>query len=536
MPAPAASPTPSHTPEAEPTIRALLARRELSLSLAVDEADLDAEALDTPLRWVHSSDLADPTPFLADDLLLLTTGTQFVPSAGGDDSPAAYERYVARLHARGVRGLGFGTEVVRDGIPPGLVDACRAARLPLFEVPYRTPFIALARANAEAIAAQAYARRTWALSAQRAISLAALRPDGLAATVSELARQLGASVGLYDAAGALVHGDADLAPQLRAALDAEAGAVLRRGARAASQFEVDGVRVTLQTLGRGGHLRGLLAVAGADLDLEARSVVTSVVAMTGLALEQGMGLARGRAALRAGLVSALLGGDAALARHVGREVWGPLPTAPVVVAVAQVGAGRTDAATDWLEVRAAEARGTLFHGRGPAGHVLVVPAGAQDAIDAFAALFDAPTGVSDPTDYATFATAHEQAVVAGRRAAGPSATAGAPGSTATGTAVRFADAATGGVLSALDSAPARALAAARLAPLRAHDAAHGTALVATVRTWLEHDARIDEAARALGIHRHTVRTRVALAQQVLGLDLASFPARAELWAAFVAAG
>jgi purine catabolism regulator len=27
---------------------------------------------------VHSSDLADPTPFLADDLLLLTTGTQFV--------------------------------------------------------------------------------------------------------------------------------------------------------------------------------------------------------------------------------------------------------------------------------------------------------------------------------------------------------------------------------------------------------------------------------------------------------------------------
>jgi hypothetical protein len=40
--------------------------------------------------------------------------------------------------------------------------------------------------------------------------------------------------------------------------------------------------------------------------------------------------------------------------------------------------------------------------------------------------------------------------------------------------------------------------------------------VETVRTWLTHDARIDEAARALGIHRHTVRARVAQAQQLLG--------------------
>ena len=56
--------------------------------------------------------------------------------------------------------------------------------MPLFEVPYRTPFIAVARANAEAIAAQAYARRSWALAAQRAIALAALRPDGLGATVA----------------------------------------------------------------------------------------------------------------------------------------------------------------------------------------------------------------------------------------------------------------------------------------------------------------------------------------------------------------
>ncbi|MBN9177976.1 MAG: PucR family transcriptional regulator ligand-binding domain-containing protein [Microbacterium sp.] len=521
----------------QPTLRALLARPDLGLRLASDEDALAPDALDTPLRWVHSSDLADPTPFLADDLLLLTTGTQFKTVSGSGDPAAPADAYVARLRARGVRGLGFGTEVVRDGIPPALVAACHDERMPLFEVPYRTPFIALARANAEAIAAQAYARRTWALSAQRAISLAALRPDGLGATVAELAKQLDAWVGLYDAAGVLTassgvrggagtddgaDGDASASGgELAAAIDAEAGAVLRRGARAASQFEVSGTRVTLQTLGRGGHLRGLIAIAGAELDLEGRSVVTAVIAMAGLALEQNVGLGRARAALRGALVQALLAGDAQLARRVSRELWGPLPAAPIVVAAAPLAPGRADAATDWLELRAAERRGALFHGRGPDGHVIVVPAADVDTLHTFARLFDTAVGSGDPVDYPGFARAYEQATVAARRAA-------------TGEVAAFARATEGGVFAALGTPEGRALAQARLQPLRAHDEAHGTVLTETVRTWLAHDARIDEAAQALGIHRHTVRARVAQAQQVLGVDLASFPARAELWAALVA--
>ena len=509
--------------ETQPTLRALLARRDLELRLASSADDLDDGALDAPLRWVHSSDLIDPTPFLADDLLLLTTGTQFVGPAGdgesGEDAAAAY---VSRLRARGVRGLGFGTEVVRDGIPPTLVLACAAQRMPLFEVPYRTPFIALARANAEAIAAQAYARRTWALSAQRAISLAALRPDGLAATVAELAAQLGAWVGLFDAAGTLTQSaPADaLDDGAVAAVTTEAGAVLRRGARAASTLEIDDRRVTMQTLGRGGHLRGLIAIVGADLDLEGRSVVTSVIAMAGLALEQNVGLGRARAALRAGLLQTLLDDDPHLARRVSRELWGPLPASPVVVGVAAVAANRTDAAVDWLELQAAE-RGGLFYARSGDGIVVVVSAAEEGAPTALAGLLDAAVGLSEPTDYSGFSRAHAQALTALRTAV-------------SGTVTRFADAA--GVLSSLDSPAARALADARLRPLRAHDQAQGTALVETVRTWLTHDARIDEAARALGIHRHTVRARVAQAQQLLGVDLSSFPARAELWAALVAAG
>ena len=49
--------------------------------------------------------------------------------------------------------------------------------------------------------------------------------------------------------------------------------------------------------------------------------------------------------------------------------------------------------------------------------------------------------------------------------------------------------------------------------------------------WLETDAGIASAAAALGIHRHTLRSRIAQAGTLLDADLSSFPARAELWAA-----
>ena len=37
--------------------------------------------------------------------------------------------------------------------------------------------------------------------------------------------------------------------------------------------------LTLETLGRGGHLRGVVAVASGELDHEARGVMTAVIAM-----------------------------------------------------------------------------------------------------------------------------------------------------------------------------------------------------------------------------------------------------------------
>ncbi|MFJ6654216.1 PucR family transcriptional regulator [Microbacterium sp. NPDC091313] len=494
-----------------PTLRSLLARGELHLRLASDDTALDPRALERPVRWVHSSDLADPTPFLSEGLVLLTTGTQFA-----DASPTDYEAYVRRLADRGVVALGFGTEVVRDGIPAPLARACEAAGMPLFEVPYRTPFIAVARAGAEAIAAQSYARRTWALAAQRAVSLAALRTDGLSATLAELARQLDAWVGLFDAAGAVrrEHPLGALPAATRAGLEGEVAAVLRRGARAGSSLRIDDTPFSLQTLGRGGHLRGVLAIASGDLDQESRAVVTSVIAMAGIALEQNEGVQRAHAMLRAGAVQALLAGEQSLARTFARELGTPLPAGALIVSVVEGPALQLERAAEWLGGASAEP--VCLFGRVADTLALAHPPEASTPHD-LAERFDVRVGVSAPTTWANFAGAYDEARAALRRQRARVA--------------HFGSTAASGVLGALDGDVARALAAAALAPLTKHDAAHGTDLVDTLRAWLDNDTRIDAAAAHLGVHRHTVRTRIALAERVLGRELSSFPARAELWAA-----
>lgn len=506
---------PTATPPS-PTVRALLARRELDLRLAtpIDDASLDA-----PVRWVHSSDLADPTPFLSEDVVLLTTGTQFTGIADAEadaESDADAHAYVHRLRARGVRGLGFGTEVVRDGIPESLRLACAAAGMPLFEVPYRTPFIAVARAAAEAIAAQAYARRSWALDAQRALAIAALRPDGFDATLAELARQLGAWVGLYDASGTLTHAHAAAGfsadEELRSAVDAEAAAVLRRGGGTGAALRLVGRPVTLQTLGSGGQ-RGVLATAGAELDQDARAVVNAVVATTGLALEQRRMTAGAWSRLRAALVDLIASGHPELARHVATDAWGGFPSAPYVVAVADALA--PTGAREVLDHHAAAGR--LFYGRDDDGVFLLVAAADRPLLVDIAARLSWRLG--------TAAAAADDDVPTGRDRARLARDRGRPGS------VTDVAEAPGDLLDDLATASARARAGAELTPLRSHDARHGTALEATLVAWLDNDGAHEATARVLGVHRHTVRTRIALSQRLLGRDLSTFADRAAIWTA-----
>nr|WP_155048262.1 PucR family transcriptional regulator [Microbacterium sp. ZXX196] len=484
---------------------ALLARRELGLRAVTA---IGRERLDAPLSGVHSSDLADPTPFLDAGIALLTTGAQF---ARGEPADA----YVERLVARGLAGLGYGVGVVHPGVPDDLRAACEHTGLPLFEVPLGTPFLAVARATADALAAHAFARRSWALAAQRAVSLAALRSDPLPAAIAELAHQLGAWTGLFDAMGALaVARPAPLDADTAAALTETASGLLDRGVRAADTIVVAGRPFTLQTLGRGGALRGVLVVEGASLDQEARGVVTTVVAMAGFALERAVDLARGQAALRAGALRALVSGDTALAADIARAAWGGLPAEPLRAWVVRGDGADLLAA---LEVRAGQAPGETFFAPDGEGDTVLLAAADADPARALAERFGARAGGSRPASYRALAAALDEA-----RAAVP----------ARGIAVYAPGA------SDLFRAPGADLAAAAralLAPLRAHDAARGSDLEGDLAAFFAHDGVADRAAEARGVHRHTLRARLAQASTLLGRDLSRFEDKAVMWAALRAA-
>jgi hypothetical protein len=113
----------------ELTVESLIA--ELGLELASG-----AESAAAHVRWVHSTELLDPTPWLKGGELLLTTGLQL-------DGPKSQREFITRLADHEIAGLGFGTGFTHRRLPAALVTAACKRSFPLFEVPYSLPFIAI---------------------------------------------------------------------------------------------------------------------------------------------------------------------------------------------------------------------------------------------------------------------------------------------------------------------------------------------------------------------------------------------------------
>lgn len=92
------------------------------------------------LRWVEPSELEDPTPYLLDGEFLLTSGLPFVGEGGAADKVDAY---VERLVQASVTALGFGLEPYFQAVPDAVVQACISHNLTLVEIPHTVPFAAL---------------------------------------------------------------------------------------------------------------------------------------------------------------------------------------------------------------------------------------------------------------------------------------------------------------------------------------------------------------------------------------------------------
>ncbi|TCJ21551.1 PucR family transcriptional regulator [Microbacterium sp. PI-1] len=472
---------------------------------------------DVELSWAHASDLEDPTPFTEAGQLLLTTGRQFAEDWG----PAQYEAFVARLARARVAAVGFGTEVFRAGTPAELVTACEGVGLPLVEVSYGTPFIAIGRWVADRQQAAARARLEWALSAQAAISSAAIGAGGLADAVERAARLLRAKVSILDR---------DLVPIVRPRggtgtlpqpVAQQARRVLRGRRRASLQLEDDGTVLVMHTLGRGERLRGVL-VAERDtiFDEAERSALTTLIALAEVSLVHMEDVRESVQALLAELFVLLRDGRMDIVRSAIAGLPAGLPERRFHVVAFDAG-DTDDALQSSLAQQAADPAHRTFHVQHGDRILFLVDVRRWAAVRSQIEAGRTRAGFSEEVGWAALDAGVLQAV--------RSLEAAPPGTVRT-----FRDVLRTSVSGLLAASSVREVAQARLAPVV--ERTDGRRLLADAAIWLARNAQWDPAAREIGVHRHTLKARMQELGGLLDMDLQRFPARAELWTMLDALG
>ncbi|MEU4027393.1 PucR family transcriptional regulator ligand-binding domain-containing protein [Streptomyces anulatus] len=530
MPNSSAGATQTTPPAGPPTppipLAELLAREELGLRRIAGPADAD-------LLWVHTSEMADPYPYLLGGELLLSAGVLLTDP----------DHYVGRLVEAGAAALGFGVRPVHETVPAALIEACDRQGLPLLEVPPATPFTTIARAVWRLMAEARHRELRRVTRAQQALATAAARPDPVPAVLHQLAAQLGGRAVLLTARGQEVHAAGRRPdPEAAGALTRLARVVARErpGSPSSATDTHGGTHLSAYALGGGEGL--VLALATRQRESGDHTVAGIAVVLLSLLAAPHQGAdAAGRSAA---LVRMLLGASPA-------EV-APLlgSTGPWTV----IHARRTDGApADALTAGALGASlGTALvdaeRGAGEAVRVLLGPGPEPDRIAARPGETAAqPAGTTAQPGEHTPEPARPMSQP-GEHTPEPARPTPRPGWTLGVSAPTPVTA-----LAAADALAARALAHARAtrAPLTVdaptgglaalvppeQAAAHARALLApltapladTLRCWLSLHGSWDRTAVALGVHRNTVRQRIGRCGELLGSDLDDMDVRTELW-------
>ncbi|WP_051944740.1 PucR family transcriptional regulator [Streptacidiphilus rugosus] len=499
------------------TVASLVAMPGLGLVVRAGEASLDR-----PVRWVHTSELDDPVPYLEGGELLLTTGLKL------GKGKEKLRQYVHRLADAGVAGLGIGVGLSYDEVPGMLVEAASERGLPLLEVPQPTPFIAISKAVTAALAAEQYKAVATSFEAQEELTRAALGKDGTTAVIAKLAGRLGGWAALYDASGTAVVVAPDWAARRAGRLRPEVERLRGRPAPAsmALQGDTQGTQdyVVLQSLGADRRARGFLAVGTEDrLTSGERYVVNAAVALLTLTLERSRDLRSAEDRMRTALLRLVLAGETVIAKDVAGALLGGLPQGTVRVLVAEGDGDGLAELGDRAEQAAARTGEPLL--LAPEGERLVLVAvdGGmvhQVCTDLAADLDTVAVGVSAPTTLeaagAAAAEAERALAVAlrsGRRS------------------VDHEEVGAGSLLPLLGDEAVQAFADGLLRPLREHDRTSRGDLEASLRAWLSRHGQWDAAAADLGVHRHTLRYRMRRVEELLGRSLDDTDVRMELWMA-----
>ncbi len=175
------------------TIQDILEIPELNLKLLAG-----GKSTSNPVRWVHITEVPDPTKWLKGGELLLTTGYGFV---GTEEQQVAQ---IKRLIDHNISGLGFGTGFSFDKAPRAIVKVAEEYEFPLFEVPYHVPFIAITEAVASKIVNEQYSLLQRSLAVHEKLTKIVLEEKGLEAILSTLSALVGCSAVLFDFHGVVL--------------------------------------------------------------------------------------------------------------------------------------------------------------------------------------------------------------------------------------------------------------------------------------------------------------------------------------------
>jgi purine catabolism regulator len=498
------------------TVRDLIGNPGMPLRLLAGEGDAAR-----PIRWAHASELEDPTPWLKGGEVILTTGM-------GVGATAAKQRaYVKRLAGADVSGLGFGLGFTHETVPKGLVTAAEAAHLPLFEVPYPVPFIAITEAIFSRVAAEQYDTLQRAVDAEHVMTRAVMEGKGAEGIAASLAGVIQGWALLLD-----LHG-MPLASTSRAA-SARIEAVRReiRDSRPeATSFSVSlvdrGHHVWVQPVGAQGRVEAFLAVGKAEQPSQFDRIVAGhALSLFAIELAKSRAVADAQRRLQGDFFDELARGDVP-ADNAGRGLarFGFDRDGPVVVIAIEGGEPETVAQL-LTDDRSRAGGGFVVSAHDEGVHLLVPAEPAVDlgaAVDELGARLGAPLragrgSVVAPGEVARSLREARYALQVCR----------IEGWTQAG----FEDLGTYRLLLSMTDADAlRAFADAMLGPLDAYDRDHNGELLVSLEAFLEHNARWETAAAQLYVHRHTLRYRMRKVEELTGRDLSSSFDRMEFWLA-----
>jgi purine catabolism regulator len=536
------------------TIRELVEQSDLQLEVVAGRSGVGQV-----IEAVYIGDLDDPTPWMVQGSLLLTTAPRL------EADPQSGVRLVRLLKEKRMVGVGVAIMPhVRD-IPGVMLDAADEEGLPLIRVPEGTPFRQVTSYVFNALASRDMHRLRRSVALQKhllEVLLAEQTPSGLVTRLGELVE---ADMLLLDSSGTLVGGAVPQGPTTESLIDeawAEYRRILNAGVPRSVIVDVRGRHIAFREIlvhGRTEQVLMAIYPEGSLISEFADAALSFAQRLLEVELATGHNAGMVRRRTRAGLLDMLLhsrGTPAELAERLlyhgiePRESWRMLAlsafppadeprgvrttgaVAPFDPALAEAVADEFLATIDHVF----EESGVPFISRSGHGEVLVLSPlnGSDDAETVRGFLLEAVSAVA-----ARLRGANVMVGVSGScsaldglpRAVGQARLALRHG-LARGEApvMLFED--LGVRYKALDSLPDDVLGELRegvVGRLAAADDEHGSELLPTLEAYLAAGFSAGDTAAALFVHRNTLRKRLARIETITGLDLATSGGQAEAY-------